>query len=109
MTYDPYRNDDASYQDASWQDDSYRDYRNEDRTAAGAAILLGVLLLAAIGGFIYFFAATGDRSVATADIRPPITQPSTTGAAPAPETTGSSANMPPMPEPRLEPRVKPVE
>jgi hypothetical protein len=93
MTYDPYRNDppDASYQDPSWKDEPYRDYRNEDRAAAGAAILLGALLLAAIGGFIYFYSGTSDRSIATNDLRPPITQPSTTGSAPAPETTGSSA------------------
>jgi hypothetical protein len=109
MTYDPYRNDDASYQDGSWQDDSYRDYRNEDRTAAGAAILLGAVLLAAIGGLIYFYSGASDRNIATNDLRPPITQPSTTGAAPAPETTGSSANMPPVAEPKAEQRVKPVE
>jgi hypothetical protein len=109
MTYDPYRNDDASYQDASWQDQSYREYRNEDRAAAGAAILLGALLLAAIGGFVYFYSGIGGDRVATTDLRPPITQPSTTGSTPAPETTGSSANMPPMPQPRLEPKQKPVE
>jgi hypothetical protein len=91
MTYDPYRNDDASYQDASWQDDSYRDYRSEDRTAAGAAILLGAALLAAIGSFIYFYSSASDPSVATNELRPPITQPSTTGSAPAPETTGSAS------------------
>jgi len=90
MTYDPYRNDDASYQDASWQDESDRDYRNEDRAAAGAAILLGAALLAAIGSVVYFYSGAYDRSVATNDIRPPITQPSTTGSAPAAETTGSA-------------------
>lgn len=107
MTYDPYR-DPYRNEPPDGSDLEYRDYRNEDRAAAGAAILLGALLLAAIGGFIYFNAGTGDR-VATTDLRPPITQPSTTGSAPAPETTGSSANMPPMPQPRIEPRVKPVE
>lgn len=82
MTYDPYRNDDASYQDASWQNDSDRDYRNEDRAAAGAAILLGAALLAAIGGFIYFYSGVADRSIATNDLRPAVTQPETTGSAP---------------------------
>jgi hypothetical protein len=91
MTYDPYRNDKASYQDASWPDDRYRDYRNEDRAAAGAAILLGAALLAAIGSFVYFYSGVADRDIATNDIRPPVTQPSTTGAAPAPETTGAAS------------------
>jgi hypothetical protein len=49
-----------------------------------------------------------NRSVATGDMRPPITQPSTTGSAPAPETTGSSSNMPPAGEPAAT-RVPPVE
>lgn len=81
MTYDPYRNDDASYQDASWQDDSYRDYRNEDRAAAGAAILLGAALLAAIGSFVYFYSGAAERSIATNNLRPAVTQPETTGSA----------------------------
>jgi hypothetical protein len=106
MTYDPYRNEPPRNEPT---DEAYRDYRDEDRIAAGATILLGALLLAAIGGFLYFYAGPGDQNVATNDIRPPITQPSTTGAAPAPETTGSSANMPPAPQPQLEPKVKPVE
>lgn len=101
MTYDPYRNDPP--------EEAYREYRDEDRVAAGASILLGALLLAAIGGFIYFYAGAPSQSVATNEIRPPITQPSTTGAAPAPETTGSSANMPPVTDPKAEPRVKPIE
>lgn len=102
MTYDPHRNDLPPH-------DPHRDYRDQNRAGAGAAMLLGALLLAAIGGFVYFFAGIADRSVAIDDIRPPITQRSTTGSAPAPETTGSSANMPPAPQPMAEPRVKPVE
>ncbi|HWV52271.1 hypothetical protein [Pseudorhodoplanes sp.] len=101
MTYDPYRNEPPR--------DPYRDSRDIESGGSGATILLGALLLAAIGGFIYFYAMPGDQSVATNDMRPPITQPSTTGSAPAPETTGSSANMPPAATPKLEPRVKPVE
>src|SRR5690606_12273479 len=38
MTYDPYRNNEPPH-------DPYRRYRTEDRTSAGAAILLGALLL----------------------------------------------------------------
>jgi hypothetical protein len=101
MTYDPYRNEPPH--------DPYREYRNEDRAGAGAAILLGALLLAAIGGFIYFYSGVPEQGVASNDMRPLITQPSTTGSAPAPETTGSSANMPPAARPKAEPRVKPVE
>lgn len=101
MTYDPYRNE--------FPRDPYRDdNRDPDAGGAGAAVLLGGLLLAALGGFIYFFSSDAQQ-VATNDVRPPITQPSTTGAGTPPETTGSSANMPPMPEPRLEPKVKPIE
>lgn len=101
MTYDPYRNEPPH--------DPYRDYREANATGAGAPILLGALLLAALGGFIYFFTGPADQTVATNEMRPPITQPSTTGAGRTPETTGSSANMPPAPEPRLEPKVKPIE
>jgi hypothetical protein len=107
MTFDPYRDD--PHRNAVPPPDPARDYGSQQRAGAGAAILLGALLLAAIGGFIYFFAGIGDRSAATTDIRPPITQPATTGAAPAPEITGSSANMPPATEPTAEPKAKPVE
>ncbi|HWV41245.1 hypothetical protein [Pseudorhodoplanes sp.] len=87
MTYDPYR-------DPSGQK-PYRHPRDLDRSSgSGAAILLGALLLAAIGGFIYFYSTPTDQSVVTNDIRPPITQPSTTGSGGAPETTGASGNMP---------------
>jgi hypothetical protein len=103
MTYDPYRND--------LPRDPYRDPRADARdpsAGGGASILLAALLLAAIGGFIYFYTGPDDQ-VAINDTRPQITAPATTGSGSAPETTGSSANMPPAPEPRLEPKVKPVE
>jgi hypothetical protein len=99
MTFDPNRND--------LPPDPYRDYRKQTRAGAGAAILLGALLLAAIGGFIYFYSGVPESGVATNDTRPPIAQPSRSD--PVPETTGSSANMPPAPAPKLEPKVKPVE
>jgi hypothetical protein len=101
MTYDPYRD--------QIPQDPHRYPRDPERGGAGAAILLGAVLLAAIGGFIYFFTSDAQQVATNSDMRPPITQPSTTGSAPAPETTGSSANMPPMPEPKLEPKQKPVE
>jgi hypothetical protein len=99
MTYDPYRNE--------LPRDPYRDQRDLS-SGGGASILLAALLLAAIGGFIYFYTGP-DEQVAVNDTRPQITEPATTGSGPSPETTGSSANMPPAPQPRLEPRVKPVE
>mgnify|MGYP005852672051 CR=1 FL=1 len=92
MSHDPHRNQTPR--------DPYREYRAENRTNAGAAILLAALLLAAIGGFAYFYAGAPNPGVATSDIRPPITQPSTTGAAPAPETTGASSITPAEPGPR---------
>ncbi len=73
-----------------------RDYRDEVRTGAGAAILLGVLLLVAIGGFVFYFAGSGDQSATTEQMRPPITQPATNGSAAEPEVTGSSGNVPPV-------------
>lgn len=93
MTYDPYRNDVPR--------DPYRDPRDPKEKGAGAGLLLGALLLAALGGFIYFFNA-GDQNVATNEVRPPITQPS---------TTGSSSNMTPAPAQPImpDPKAKPVE
>ncbi len=101
MSHDPYR-------DPQIDPAPYRDQRDPNSASSGAAILLGAVLLAAIGAFIYFYTDAGEQ-VATNDMRPPITQPSTTGSAPAPETTGSSSNIPAAPEQKAEPRVKPVE
>ena len=80
------------------------DYRDEIRAGAGAAILLGVLLIVAIGGFVFYFAGAGNRSATVNDMRPPITQPSSNGSAAEPEVTGSSGNMP-LATPR-EPRTE---
>ncbi len=96
MTYDPnrYPNPNDPYENP------YRVSDAERRTGSGAAFLLGALLLAAIGGFIYF-TATGERStVANNEIRPPITQPANPAVRPAPpETTGSAAsNSEPAPQ-----------
>ena len=85
MTFDPYR--------------TYDPHRNEPPRdldeSSGGTILLGAaaLLLAAIGGFIFLYAGPSDQtSKYDQYVRAPITQPSTTGAAPA--------NMPPAPRPR---------
>ena len=84
MTYDPHRYDPYSNKPP-------RDLEEN----GGVTILVGALLFAAIGAFIYLYAGPSDQKFATNDLRPPITQPS---------TTGSSANMPPAPQPRLEPK-----
>ncbi len=91
MTFDPYR--------------TYDPHRNEpprdlDESSGGTILLGAALLLAAIGGFIFLYAGPSDQTSRKYDqyVRAPITQPSTKGAAPAPER--SSANMPPAPRPR---------
>ena len=61
-------------------------------------IVFGALMFGAIVGFI--FAGPSDQAY-DKRFRPPITQQSTTGAAPAPER--SSANMPPAPPPKVNP------
>lgn len=90
MTYDPNR-----YEPYRYDPYSNEPPRDLDDYSGGVAILVGALLLAALGGFIYF-ASPSDQAY---DIRPPITQPSTTGAGPAPER--SSANMPPATPPKV--------
>ena len=87
MTYDPYRNEPPL----------------EPGSSTGAVILFSavLLLLAAIGGYLALYAAGPSvQNIAANDNRPPITQQS---------TTGTSAHMPPAPQPRPEPKVKPVE
>ena len=72
MTYDPYRN-------ATTPRDPY-DYNRDLPGSSGLGMLFGALMLLAIGGFIYFAGSGSDNTVATNDMRPPITQPSTTGS-----------------------------
>jgi hypothetical protein len=90
MTYDPYRQQDP-------YENPYRvhnDINAFDHTAGvGGVLLLGALLLAAIGGFIYY--GGGDHAtVANNELRPPITQPNDAVRPARPETTGS-ANVEP--------------
>jgi hypothetical protein len=94
MTYDPYREPPLEY----------REPPLEPGSSTGAVLLFSavLMLLAVIGGYLVLYAAgPSDQNIAANDnrVRPPITQLS---------TTGSSANMPPAPQPRLEPKVKPV-
>jgi hypothetical protein len=84
MTYDPYRQ--PSPQDP--YENPYRVHEADSQTGTGAALLLGALLLAAIGGFVYY--STGDQpSVANNEMRPPITQSNEPANRSAPETTGA--------------------
>ncbi|MGE3987541.1 hypothetical protein [Pseudorhodoplanes sp.] len=99
MTHDPHRDEPVGRR--------YRHPRDANRASASVAILLGALLLAAIGSFIYFYAGPGEN-VATNDIRPPITQPSTTGSAPAPDATDAAETRSAR-EPKAEPRMKPID
>jgi hypothetical protein len=72
MTYDPYSNASTP------PDPRYRDPEG----GTGAGIMVGALMLLALGGFIYFYAGSSETNVATNDIRPPITQQQgTTGSA----------------------------
>ncbi len=86
MTYDPYGN-------ANDPRDSY--YRRSGSGSGGAGLLL-VMALLVLGGFIYYFSMQDRTTVASTDMRAPITQPDTTGsAAPA-----DSATPIPTPPPR---------
>jgi hypothetical protein len=88
MTYDPYRSDPRSNDPYA---NPYR-VRDPDREiGAGAGLLLAALLLFAIGGFVLFY-GTGERTtIATNDLRPPITQPHNPARGNPPETTGAGA------------------
>ena len=91
MTYDPYRQ--PTPQDP--YENPYRVNEANSQTGNGIALLLSALLLAAIGGFIYF--GSGERAtVANNEMRVPITQPNDPAKPTVPETTGAgSANMEP--------------
>ena len=88
MTYDPYRN-------ATTPPDPYH---RDPEDGSGGTMMLGALVLLAIGGFVYFFGTSDNTNVASNDLRPPVTQssPSTTGAAPSapPDATTGSASSP---------------
>lgn len=89
MTYDP--NNRPNPQDP--YENPYRVNEANRQTGNGVALVFGALLLAAIGGFIYF-TANGDRATtANNEIRPPITQSADPAPRRAPaETTGSGAS-----------------
>lgn len=85
MTYDPYRNKTPPPPPREPYQDVHRD------AGTGTSFLLGALILVALGGFIYYYAGSDSSNVATNDMRPPITQPSTTGSGTPAETTPQPA------------------
>ncbi len=96
MTYDPYRTNPSPHDP---YENPYRVSEADSQTGTGAALILGALLLAAIGSFVYF--SSGDQpGVASNEMRPPITQPNDPARPASPETTGSgSANVDPVERP----------
>ncbi len=87
MSYDPYRNPRPPRE-------PYQDFHRDPDSGTATSFLLGALILLALGGFIYYYAG-GDRSnVVTNDMRPPITQPNTTGAATGSGQTSSEPARP---------------
>lgn len=103
MSYDPYRNTTPPRQTTPPRE-PYQDFHRDPDGGTGTSFLLGALILLALGGFIYYYAGIDHTNVATNDMRPPITQPSTTGSAPASETTGSNDKVVTEPARPAEPR-----
>ena len=106
MSYDPYRNttppNKASSPPESYQDfpspprEPYQDFHRNPDAGTGTSFLLGALVLIALGGFIYYYAGNNHSDIAIQDVRPPITQPSTTGSGAPAETVPNSVT--PKPE-----------
>ena len=92
MSYDPYRNT-TPRNTPTPPREPFQDFHRDPDGGTGTSFLLGALVLLALGGFIYYYAGTADRSDVATDMRPPITQPSTTGSGSA-ETTGSGTTSP---------------
>ena len=90
MTYDPYRN-------ATTPQDPYHNRDRDAEGGSGGAMMLGALVLLAIGGFFYFFGTSDNTNVASNDMRAPITQPAKSPAGAPAETTGSASGTPPAP------------
>jgi len=83
MSYDPYQNTTTPPKEP------YQDFHRGPDGGTGTSFLVGALILLALAGFIYYYANSDNSNVATNDMRPPITQPNTTGSGTPPETTGS--------------------
>lgn len=70
MTYDPYQqpNPNDPYENP------YRVNEVERETGMGSTFLLAALIIAAVGGFIYYGTSGDQPTVASNEMRPPITQ-----------------------------------
>ncbi len=86
MTYDPYRNDPRPNDPYA---NPYRVTDPDREVGAGPAVLLGALLLAAIGGFIFFYGAGDNTTMLSSDLRPQISQPNHPAPVTPRETTGA--------------------
>ncbi len=91
MSFDPYRDTTKPPREP------YQDFHRDPDGGTGTSFLLGALVLLALGGFIYYYAGIADRSDVATNMRAPITQPSTTGSATPPETTGDTTRREPAP------------
>lgn len=94
MTYDPYRNITPPPPPPR---EPYQDFHRNPDAGTGTSFLLGALILVALGGFIYYYAGSDNSNVATKDLRPPVTQPNTTGSGTPAETTGTNTGTTPQP------------
>ena len=94
MTYDPYRNTPSSKPPPR---EPFQDFHRDPDGGTGTSFLLGALILVALGGFIYYYAGSDHSNVATNNLRPPVTQPSTTGSGTPAETTGTNNSATPQP------------
>lgn len=91
MSYDPYR--DTTPHNTTPPREPFQNFERDPDGGTGSSFLLGALVLIALGGFIYYYAGLDTPNMATNDLRPPVTQPSTTGAAPA--TDAPATTTPP--------------
>ena len=89
MTYDPYRNTTPSSTPPPRE--PFQDFHRDPDGGTGTSFLLGALILVALGGFIYYYAAGDHSDIATDNLRPPVTQQSTTGSGTPAETTPQPA------------------
>ncbi len=74
MTYDPYRNTRPSSTPPPPRE-PFQDFHRDPDGGTGTSFLLGALILVALGGFIYYYAASDHSDIATNNLRPPVTQP----------------------------------
>lgn len=93
MSYDPYRNATPPPREP------YQDFHRDPDAGTGTSFLLGALILVALGGFIYYYAGSDRPDIATTDMRPPVTQPTTTGSGTGTNPDAKSSVAPPPARP----------